>query len=337
MNLFTVDHKVRFLKDPGNYPSTPSGIEAKETHMSWIFLTDKYAYKLKKPVKYSFLDFSTVELRRENAQREVDLNSRLSPQTYIGVVPLTLREEDKLMLDGEDKPVDYLVKMHRLPEERMLDHLIEKSRVEPGLVKEAASRLIRFYADSQSEKIGGETYFARIREELLENFSELNRLKAFYSNELIHRNFDSLSESLDYLSELIRSRADNGRILEGHGDLKPDHICLVDEPVIFDCLEFNKKLRTVDPLDEFAYLEIECAQKGNANIAGIFIEMYCNRLNDRCHDPLYHFYKAKRAWLRSRLATAHLEEDQYSRKRKWIEKTDWYLKKCRVELEELQN
>jgi len=321
-----LSRKVRFLKDPGHYPEPATAVEAKETHMSWIFLTDNHAFKLKKPVKYPYLDFSTLEKRRQDAEREVVLNSRLAGQTYIGVNRLTVDENDTLSLEGDGRPADYLVKMHRLPEGRMLDRLLEENRVPEREVVRAARRLSDFYRQAAAIDLSGEDYTARLGREIADNHQGLAGTESI-DRELTGHSHAALCNCFTVLSEELAARAAQGRILDGHGDLRPEHICLTDDPVFFDCLEFNRTLRSVDPLDELAYLDIECQRYEHPEAATVFKTVYGHVTNDPCPPAVFHFYQAKRAFLRASLCAGHLGEEAYDGSREWIDKTHWYLRK----------
>ncbi|MBI3915832.1 MAG: hypothetical protein HY322_02345 [Betaproteobacteria bacterium] len=132
---FPITEKVAFLRRPEAYAPAPHRVDVVETHMSWVFLADALVYKLKKPVRYEFLDFSTLEARRLNCQREVELNRRLAPDVYRGTVPLTLRSDGSLRLGGPGTTIEWLVEMRRLPADRMLDAAIRSHSVEPADVR----------------------------------------------------------------------------------------------------------------------------------------------------------------------------------------------------------
>jgi aminoglycoside phosphotransferase family enzyme len=135
-----ISTKVAFLRQSASYPGHPSGVDVIQTHMSWVFLTDRLVYKLKKPVRFEFLDFSTLERRHHDCQEEVRLNRRLAQGVYLGVTPLTVDAAGRLHLNGEGEAADWLVKMQRLPRERMLDHAIATGRAD-----EAGYVLLRRY------------------------------------------------------------------------------------------------------------------------------------------------------------------------------------------------
>lgn len=156
--------KIAFLQRPDSYPEQPTAVEAKETHMSWLFLTDAHAYKLKKPVRYDFLDFSTIEARRLNCEREVALNRRLAPDVYRGILPLTVDMVGRLHLAGPGRPIDWLVQMRRLPAEQTLEHAIITNQVREADVRRVVDRLAGFYRGAAPVAIGPRQYRRRFEE-----------------------------------------------------------------------------------------------------------------------------------------------------------------------------
>ncbi|MDA8381944.1 MAG: hypothetical protein M0037_02510, partial [Betaproteobacteria bacterium] len=169
----TLEAKVAFLKRPEAYPERPAEVQAVETHISWVFLTDDHAYKLKKPVRHAYLDFSTLEARRLDCEAEVRLNRRLAPAVYLGTVALTYSQEDGLGLDGSGKIVDWLVKMRRLPAERMLDSLIRSGAVRRAEILQLGSRLAGFYASAVRHTIAPAAYRQTLAQRIADNLREL--------------------------------------------------------------------------------------------------------------------------------------------------------------------
>jgi len=159
--------KVAFLSNPGNYPEKLTAVEVVQTHMSCVFLTDRHAYKLKKPVRYDFLNFSTVEARRVDCEEELRLNRRLARDVYIDVVPLVLTRDGGLVLGGAGKVVDWLVKMHRLPARLMLDRAIRDGNVRRDDVRRCALVLADFYRRSEPVAMDPGEYRDRFRMDIL--------------------------------------------------------------------------------------------------------------------------------------------------------------------------
>ncbi len=169
----SLGQKVAFLSRPDAYPERPGHVEAVETHMSWVFLTDRHAFKLKKPIRYDVLDFNTRELRRRSCRRELRLNRRLAPDVYLAVVPLTLEADGRLCLNGSGPVADWLVKMRRLPAERMLDRVIAGGAIRRMDVAPAATLLARFYRRARPADVDGEGYREHLREGIHADREEL--------------------------------------------------------------------------------------------------------------------------------------------------------------------
>ncbi|NIP71842.1 MAG: hypothetical protein GWO16_01860 [Gammaproteobacteria bacterium] len=317
--------KVAFLRRPDSYPEGPSRVEVKETHMSWVFLTDRRAYKLKKPVRYDFLDFSTIDARRRDCQEEVRLNRRLAPDVYLGSVRLTVEEDGRLGLDGAGTAIDWLVKMVRLPQGRMLDELVQARRVEDADLHALVRRLVRFYEQAPREVLSPDAYRARLGRDVTAIHSELIDTAYDLPAELAARLRDAQLECLRRDAPLFDARVEQGRIVEGHGDLRPEHVCLTAEPVIIDCLEFNREFRILDTADELAFLAVECERLGDPGTGERLLALYRELGGDHPPDPLMHFYSSYRAALRAKLAIWHTRDHEVPDHPKWRAKALAYL------------
>jgi aminoglycoside phosphotransferase family enzyme len=322
--------KVALLRRSQTWPEAPARIEARETHMSWVFLTPDHAYKLKKPVRYDFLDFSTLELRRRDSEEEVRLNRRLAPGVYLGVVPLALDQQGNARVGGEGKPIEWLVKMRRLPQECMLDARIERGALREADLHKLACTLARFYRDCAGAGLDHQQYRAAFVEGIEINQREL----AAVDHQLPHDTVRELHEAqVDFLAcnaELFDTRVDTGRIVEGHGDLRPEHVCLNSQPLIIDCLEFNREFRLVDPADELSFLAMECERLG-ADFAGrALFTAYAEASGDHPPARLLAFYRVYRACLRARLAIWHTRELSPDQWPKWQQRAREYLHLARA-------
>jgi aminoglycoside phosphotransferase family enzyme len=320
-----LEAKVEFLGRPDAYPEAPSRVDAVETHMSWVFLSDVHAYKLKKPVRYAYLDFSTIEARRLNCEQEVRLNRRLAADVYLGVIPLVLGAEGRLCLGGPGETVDWLVQMRRLPAERMLDHLIRSGAVKSAEISLLARRLARFYAQAAPHSITPQAYRQSLAERIEANLRELASPEFGLGQDVPERLARSQLGFLASHSELFDSRVRQGRIVEGHGDLRPEHVCLLPEPVVIDCLEFNREFRILDPADELGYLALECERLHAPEVGRWLLESYIAASGDAPPAALLHFYQGCRAVLRAKLAIWHLRDDGRHPQNKWVATAREYL------------
>lgn len=317
--MVNLDAKVAFLRKQTSYPEGTGHVQALETHMSWVFLTDRYAYKLKKPVLFTFLDFSTPERRRHYCDEEVRLNRRLAPRVYIGTVPLTADAHGQLTLGGPGSAVDWLVKMHRLPPEGMLDYAIRKGTFTREQIEELAHVLSAFYAEAAPANITGESYIDRLEADIAENRRELAAVGSILHSSAVQRVHNAQLDFIREQERLLGRRVRDGRVIEGHGDLRPEHVALAPETQIIDRLEFNQAFRTLDPLDELAYFALECEMLDAGAVGTIVLERYRLEAADAAPLVLVDFYKCYRACLRAKLSIWHLREpnarDEHWRKR----------------------
>jgi aminoglycoside phosphotransferase family enzyme len=315
--------KVAFLSRPDAYSPRPARVEAIETHVSWVFLTDSRMYKLKKPVRYDYLDFSTVEARWADCVAEVRLNRRLAPDLYLGVIPLELGV-DGLQLEGSGVPVDWLVQMRRLPADRMLDNALRAGTADREDIGHVASRLSRFYLSVPRVPMQPAEYRYRIERDLRDDRRWLCLPKFGLEPGLAGGPADVLIDVLERRDELIGARA--GRLVEGHGDLRPEHVGLGDgEPVIIDCLEFRREFRIIDPVDELAFLGLECERLGAAWVGPELLRGYGQMVGDHPPVPLVDFYAARRATLRAKLAVWHLRDRDVRSTVAWPDVATAYL------------
>jgi aminoglycoside phosphotransferase family enzyme len=321
----TPQAKVALLQQTQTYPDRPARIDLVETHMSWVFLTDRYAYKLKKPVRYEFLDFSTLQARHKNCLEEVPLNQRLARNVYLGIVPLTVDAQGKVRLEGTGEVIDWLVKMRRLPAERMLDYLIRQQTVATADIQQVALLLCAFYQRSAAVPVTGDGYRSQFAAEIRKNLQQLADPVYGLPGGLVEAVHKAQLTLLTEEPTLFDQRVREGMIIEGHGDLRPEHICLEREPVIFDCLEFNRQFRILDRVDELAFLAMECEHLGAAFIDRLLFDIYREKTGDNPPQCLVNFYKAYRACLRARLAICHTHELAKVDWPKWQERANAYL------------
>jgi aminoglycoside phosphotransferase family enzyme len=321
----STQRKVEFLARPGTYPDCPQSVEIKETHMSWVFLTDGRAYKLKKPVRYPTLDFGTIMAREFNCREEIRLNRRLAPDVYLGVVRLTCERDGSLALNGSGQTVDWLVKMRRLPDEKMLDRAIEAGTATAAKIIAVADLLTSFYRNAERSDLSAEAYWSRFITEHEETRRILATPALAYLTEERRNILDAVEAALQSHRDLFEERVRSDRIVEGHGDFKPEHVCLADPPVIIDCLEFNRSLRLIDPLDELAFFGMECRRLGAPWIGALVFKRCTQSLGERVDDRLVALYTAFRACIRARLSLAHLLDPAPRESEKWQPLTSEYL------------
>jgi aminoglycoside phosphotransferase family enzyme len=304
----------------------PGSVTTLETHLSWVFWTERFAYKLKKPVRHPFSDLRSLEARRQNCLVEVRLNRRLAPDVYLGTRALTLAPEGGgLRLGGAGPAVDWLVAMRRLPDELMLDRALRSGGPERRDLERVALTLAQFYQGLAPQPIAPDSRRRWYQREIERSWKELSRAQFALDHARIERIAGRLSEFLWAWPDLLTERHQAGRIVEGHGDLRPEHICLERKPVVIDCLEFSRTLRLVDPADEMAFLALECAALGQS-AAGVRLQRsYETLTGDRPPDRLVAWYAGCRAFLRARLLALHSLEPAPRSPEAWLARAKKYL------------
>ena len=314
---------LQFLLSPQAHVRGGGPVEVIETHMSWVVLDAHRALKLKKPVCYPpLLDYRTVANRERDARAELRLNRRLAPEVYLGLVAvqrdaagqLSLQPETALPAAGET--VDWLVQMQRLPAGRMLDRVIATGHLQTAQVEALALTLARFYQHALPAAVNADAHIARFDTELAVHRQVLTQPRFGLAEAAAL--LDHADAMLGLLGDVLRQRVHQGRIVDGHGDLRAEHVCLVEPPAVIDCLAFNDALRQVDPFEELTTLGLECERLGAAWVGPLLIERCSERLDDVPPAGLLQFYRLDRALLRARLAVAHLLDDHPTRHEHWL-------------------
>jgi aminoglycoside phosphotransferase family enzyme len=311
-----LEAKVAFLSDPKVYPARPRHLARRETHMSWVFIGDRYVYKLKKPVRFSYLDFCTIERRAAACRAELRLNRRLAPHVYVDTVPLT-QSEGGLAIGGSGRIVDHLVMMMRLDQRQMLENAVVDGTLGRVELDRLAATLASFYARARPSLIDPASFLADWRKKLTENRRVLADSRLGLDLGTLVRIDRAQRRFVDECAALLIARIARRKIVDGHGDLRPEHVWLGEPIAIIDCLEFSPMLRTVDPFDELAFLDIECRRLGAAWPGPYLAWQVGHRLADRIPAPLVAFYRCYRAATRARLAFAHLLEPDGRDPEKW--------------------
>jgi len=306
---------VEWLSRPETYADSPASVRLVETHISWVFLTDRFAYKLKKPVRFEFLDFTSAEARRAAFEDEVRLNRRLAADVYLGVLAVRQDAAGRFTLDERDSAagdargpaaappaVDWLVKMRRLPAERTLAELLCAGGFAEADLQRLATRLADFYRSAAPLAIEPAEYRRAIERHVRANRAELMQSLELVSLSAVRRAHAAQLQLLAQKPAMFDERVAAGRVVEGHGDLRPEHIYLLPEPAIIDCIEFSAELRQIDSADELSFLAAECDFLG-AEAAGRQIADRClAALADAPPPELLAFYRSYRACVRAKVA-----------------------------------
>ena len=230
------------------------------------------------------------------------------------------------MLQGDGEVVEWLVKMRRLPIICMLDYKIQTHNVRKTDVVNIIDVLVKFYEEVDKIKLTAFDYCLRFKKAILSNSKELLYPRYQLPGSVIE---SIISDQLDFVfrySELLAQRADANKIVDAHGDLRPEHICLSNTPTIIDCLEFSKELRTLDPVDELSFLSLECERLGNPLEANLVLDIYSRKTHDTPPLALINFYKSHRACKRAKVAIRHLNDNlSPNQTNKWIQRSNDYL------------
>jgi aminoglycoside phosphotransferase family enzyme/predicted kinase len=310
------------LARPDAYPAPrPSRVTQVTTHISWVFLTDRDAWKLKRPVDYGFVDYSTLERRRRCCEDEVRLNRRLAPDVYLGVVPVRLNPGGHGF--GPDGTiVDYAVRMGRLPEERSADAMLRRGALTPDHLERLAARLARFFASAAPAPEAGA--IEAIRENVAENFAQV---EPFVGRFVPRETFDAVRRwqlgLLEREPDRFVARVAQGRIRDGHGDLRLEHVYFEGEadPIAIDCVEFNDRLRHGDAASDVAFLAMELTARSRRDLAEGFLAAYAREADDHDLYAVVDFYAGYRAWVRGKVA-AFLAADPSTPAEKAARKAD---------------
>ena len=270
--------------------------------MSFVFIADNYVYKVKKAVNLGYLDYTTLEKRRFYCQRELELNRRLCPDVYLGVVPIT-RDRDNIAIGGLGEVIEYAVKMRRLPQEAMMDVLLGSNKVSAEMVAGVAEKLSDFHRRAEtSAAIRNFGNLDIITQNTEENFSQTEK----YINNTIPRN--TYQRIKDYTDSFIRhnaplfhQRVAEGRIRDCHGDLHAAHICFTNGISIYDCIEFNDRFRYCDVASEVAFLAMDLDHYQRADLSHAFVDAYVSYSRDKELPHLLNFYKCYRAYVRGKV------------------------------------
>jgi aminoglycoside phosphotransferase family enzyme len=327
-DIHEIDAKLNFLQGGQAYGDARQTPDCIETHMSWVFLVGQLVYKLKKPVRFPYLDFTTLQAREFFCREEIRLNARLAPNVYLGLLALQwrggyFRLVPEAQLDAHCETLDWLILMRRLPDAQMLHQKICQASVGREDIAALTEVLVRFYRAAKPVHVSADDYMMRFQSSLVSTREVLLRPQFHLDNAALA--IDQLDKALTQGAVLLRERASRNKLVEGHGDLRPDHVCLSRPPVVIDCIEFNPQLRELDPFDEIAYLGLECSMAGAAWIGPQVVKSCAIALGDDCPAALLQLYTANRALMRARFTMAHLLDPHPRTPERWAPLAQQYI------------
>jgi aminoglycoside phosphotransferase family enzyme/predicted kinase len=302
---------VAALHDPRAYPHDCGDVRLLETHISWVFLTGEYAYKLKKPVDFGFLDFSTLSKRRYYCEEECRCNSVFAPEIYCGVVSVVKDIDGRFHIGGDGEIVEYAVKMRQFDTENQLDHLLERGRLTGQMLRRFAKDIAAIYRDlPEIADALKPTREDRILHPLCENFRSLMAAQAAQDYHAILARLRTWSIAMyEQMRDQFADRVHEGWIRERHGDLHLSNLVLTDNGIrAFDCIEFSEQLRQIDAVDDIAFLFMDCAVRGHEDLAYTFVDGYLEATGDYSGAPLLRFYAIYRSLVRAKVAALQLAQ-----------------------------
>jgi aminoglycoside phosphotransferase family enzyme/predicted kinase len=308
---------LAFLAQPESYPHQPDQVKHIQTHISHVFIASPFVYKLKKPVDFGFLDYSTLEKRHTFCQREVVLNRRLCKGIYLGVVSI-VKQGDQLVIEPEDgsgEIIEYAVKMRELPEEYFLHRYIEENKLTDQHLDRVANLLADFYNSQEpDENVLKWGKIENIRYNTDENFSQT---KQFIGLTIDANTFKAIrhftNRYLEGHEELFEKRIEEKRIVDGHGDLHLDHIHITEDQVrIYDCIEFNERFRYGDLAVDIAYLAMDLDFANCWQAERYFVDQMAENLDDSDLHQILDFYKCYRAYIKGKVKSLQSTENEVS-------------------------
>ena len=296
------------MLNPETYPESTGKIDLIQTHISFVFLTEKYVYKIKKPVNFGFLDFSTLEKRRVYCQKELEINRRLCPEIYLQVVSINKTERFKICGDGET--VEYALKMKRLPQNRIMTQLLGEGKIDKNVIDDIAKIVAKFHAEAQTNaeisEFGG---LAIVKTNWDENFAQT---KKYIGQTISKIDYDFTKNKIDvFLAQnqaLFESRIKAKRIRDCHGDLHSGNIFVTDKICIFDAIEFNDRFRYSDVASDVAFLAMDLDYQKRTDLSDYFIAQYVGYSKDSQLKQMLPFYKCYRAYVRGKVMSFRLDD-----------------------------
>jgi aminoglycoside phosphotransferase family enzyme len=296
------------LMKPEAYDEPSGKIEMTQTHISFVFLTRNYVYKVKKAVDLGFLDFTTLEERRIFCEKELELNKRLCRDMYLEVVPIN--KSDVIKVKGKGETIEYAVKMKRMPQDKMMNRLLGENKVDNKLIDSLAKIIAEFHSKAEtSKRISEFGSFDIIETNWKENFEQAQN---FVSKTISVRDFKLIRERVDDFMRravpFFQRRVDGGRVRDCHGDIHSGNIFVTERIYIFDAIEFNERFRYSDVASDVAFLAMDLDFKGRPDLSNFFVERYVEYSGDRELTKILPFYKCYRAYVRGKVASFKLED-----------------------------
>lgn len=290
------------LLDPKSYPEKVKKVKMLQTHTSWVFLTGKYAYKIKKPVDFGFLDYTTPEKRKKFCYEEIRLNRRLCPSLYLEVVPV-VRKGNNLHIDGKGEVVDYAVKMRELPQRAIMTQLIKRGKIGFEVMDRIAKIMADFHEKAEAnEEISSYGSIATVRYNWEENFLQTEGfVDSLIKTEIYEEIKGSVERFMEEKPEIFEERIEQGKVRWLHGDFHSGNIFIQNGIWIFDCIEFNRRFSCSDTASEIAFFVMDLDFLDSKGLGDYFVYKYIGYSGDTELLRLLDFYKCYRAYVRGKV------------------------------------
>ena len=309
-----MDHSpiVEQMTRPDFYPHRPQKVEVVQTHISYVFIAGDFVYKVKKPVNFGFLDFTTLDKRKFYCEEELRLNKRLAPSIYLDVVPIGRDNAGRLTLGGVPDIVEYAVLMKKLPLDKMLKILLARGKADVDVMDAVAEKIARFHQEAQTggriDEMGSASV---IRHNHEENFAQTEKYIDVTLSPFQHAFLKAYAEKfIASNTNLLAKRVTEHKIRDCHGDLHLEHICVADEIMVFDCIEFNERFRFADVAAEVAFLTMDLDYNGYFSQSVDFTNSYLKYSRDEDLRALLNFYRCYYAFVRGKVTSFRLDQKE---------------------------
>ncbi|MCW4010857.1 MAG: hypothetical protein NWF05_09600 [Candidatus Bathyarchaeota archaeon] len=291
------------------HPENAGQIQLIQTHISYVFITQNFVYKVKKAVNFGFLDFSTLEKRRYFCEKELTLNRRLCGDMYIEVATIN-NNGNTISIKGQGETVEYALKMKRIPQERIMTKLLEENKVDTQLIDNIAKIIAEFHAKAETNKRINEVgSFETVKTNWEENFEQTQNV---VGKTISPQSYQEIKQKInDFLSSnkpLFEKRIAEGKVKDCHGDIHSGNIFVTDKVYIFDAIEFNERFRFSDVAADMAFLAMDLDFKGKTDLSEFFVEKYISYSGDNELQKLLAFYKCYRAYVRGKVVGFRLND-----------------------------
>jgi aminoglycoside phosphotransferase family enzyme/predicted kinase len=303
------DDLIKKMKKSNFFGKNIESINTIETHISIIFLTGKYAYKMKKPVNYGFLDFSTLEKRKYFCYEELKLNKRLCPDIYLEVLPITI-SNNNIKLNGKGKIIDFILKMKEFPQDNIMNNLLKNKKINENDLAKINNILINFYKNSNNlDEIKKYGEINNINKNTEENFEQIKPyINLSISNETYTNIKEIVNKFINTKKYLFENRILNNKIFDCHGDLHTGNIVIFKKNIyIFDCIEFNKRFRYGDSASDIGFLSMDLDYQNFPYLSSFLIKDYIEKSRDNELLKILNFYKSYRAFVRGKIISFNLK------------------------------